>query len=165
MLRQLAFQRIHPSVRWVSLGQRTAWISPFGGSYDGQLAFVHPRLKLHGFDLVASDGQSVEAEITPIEQLDPPLERFNAEPEGSKSFFRVRFDLDSVDVVTGTSDLEGDLFTLVPTTPCPTFLFDILQTAAARLPNVRFGTFVETGTLYGHTAYHASHWFLSLIHI
>lgn len=165
MLRQLAFQRIHRSVRWVGLGQRTAWISPSGGSYDGELAFVNPRLKLDGVELFTSDGQSLGAHISPIDELSPPLDRFNVEPAGSKSFFRMQFAIDSVDVITGRSESLGDLFTLVPTTPSPTFVFDILQTAAVKLPGVRFSTFVETGTLYAHTAYHASKWFDEVISI
>jgi hypothetical protein len=44
----------------------------------------------------------------------------------------------------------------------PDFLFDLLHSQDPRFEYSAVANFVETGTLFGHTALHASHWFQSV---
>ena len=162
---QIAFHRLHPSVRWVSLGLSTAWLPPQGDDLVAQVAFVDRRQQLTAFELLTGSGQHLDAVVTPIEKLGSPLDRFNNEPDDAKSFFRVEFHLDGPDVVVARSESVGELFSLVPRIVSPSFLFDILQITRRQLPDVAFATLVETGTLYAHTAFHASHWFERVISI
>ncbi len=169
MFYQLAFHRIDRSVRWVSLGTGAAWLPPGGAEFEAQIVFVDPRRRVENIVLVDSTGRPLDTQsVEPVGELVAPVERFNAEPDHAKSFFRATFRLDSPDVVIAqSSPQEGSepLFSLVPTLSNPTFLFDILQLARSQVPDVRFATLVETGTLYAHTAFHASHWFDQVISV
>lgn len=55
-------------------------------------------------------------------------------------------------------DPKTHVFTVEPSMIYPTFLFDAVQNYGPLLAE-RFGAFVETGSLYGHTLIHASYYF------
>jgi len=60
---------------------------------------------------------------------------------------------------------KKSLLTITPRIVYPGFIFDLLHTQNTYFRDVTWDNFVETGTLFGHTAIHASYWFKNVFSI
>jgi len=160
-LYKLTFHRLDSGLRWVHFVS-SPWVSENGALIEAYVVFSHATRRINNLELTSIDGTEIRATVNPVDELPEELEKFNELPAGFKNFLRVSFEVAEPEIVVGKI-VEGghdkSLFTLVPKIAYPEFLFDITQHAESAFENISFENFVETGTLFGHTAVHASRMF------
>ena len=160
-LHKFVFNRIDSNLRWVHL-VTPPWIGDEGATIEAYVVFSDATRRLEDLVLVSPSGQQLTKLVEPVSVLPDALAKFNDLPEKFKDFFKVSFTLDRPEIVVGQATVANEtvsLFTLVPTIIYPGFLSDILKHGTASYDGVTFNNFVETGTLFAHTAIHASHLF------
>lgn len=138
------------------------WIDSRGGSFEIVIVHADKNRQLSSISLSTIDGKNLEAKVEAIADLPAALSKFNDLPEGFRGFFKISFQLNQPETVLCDAISKGkdlSLFTLTPKIQYPVFLFDIVAQASHKLPGTTFKSMVETGTLYGHTAIHASRLF------
>lgn len=158
---QFAFSRIDKNLRWVQF-ECMPWINRDGGSYEIIVVFSDRDREIESLSLSTVDGQPIVTTVEPIIDLPKALSKFQDLPEVFRDFYRVTFDLNQPEAVVGSAMCEGErisLFTLNPRLQYPDFIFDIVSGAALKHPEIKYKSMIETGTLYGHTAIHASKYF------
>ena len=161
---KMAFNRVDKNLRWVHFDS-APWIDKNGEKFEIYVIFADGNRTLSEFVLTTAEGVRIELVAEKVDTLSRPLAQFNDLPEDFKNFFKVSFELDGPGIVIGNGNIDGELvplFSLVPKLEYPGFLFDIVTHTAVSFPNVDFNCLVETGTLYGHTAIHASRLFESV---
>ncbi len=157
-LHKLKFNRVDANLRWVHF-ESAPWIGNTGARVSVFVVFADGKRKIDELRLKTSSGMVIPAEVDDQTSLPQELSQFNELPESFRNFYKVSFNLAGPEVVVGVGLIEKHevpLFTLIPKIEHPDFLFDILCQAASSFPDTEFSTFVETGTLYGHTAIHAA---------
>lgn len=158
---KMAFKRVDKNLRWVHF-ESAPWVNQSGATFVIYVVFADGNRSLNQFSLTTAEGTEIEAAVEKVGTLEKPLTQFNDLPDSFKDFFKVTFTLAKPELVIGGGEIGGEsvpLFSLVPTIEYPGFLFDIVAQMAVALPDVAFKYLVETGTLYGHTAIHASRLF------
>lgn len=157
---QINHTRQSPLLRWYHFEQRRAWL-------DLDAPQVHVVLQLLGdgaadIRLGATDrnGDPLPLELEPPVELPDGLPLFRGQPAAKRRLigacitFPAPAPVHLVDTVTGT-----ELMRLVPEIVFPDHVFALIEEARNMgfAPD-GFDHFIETGTLFGHTTLHASHW-------
>lgn len=164
---KLSFNRVDANLRWVHFVS-PPWINESGAEFIMYVVFADGVRKIDELSLCSADGTELAIKAEKVTDLPAELSKFNQLPEAFKDFFKVTFSLPEPLVVIGNGKIKSHtvpLFTLIPKIEYPEFLFNIVTQAESHFPDTVFSTLVETGTLYGHTAIHASRLFSQVITI
>lgn len=157
---QITHTRQSPLLRWYHFKDRRAWLD-----LDAPEVHVVLQLRGDGASKVRLGATDRNGDPLPL-KLEPPIERpkglplFTGQPEEKRQLigacitFPAPTPIHLVDTVTGT-----ELMRLVPEIVFPNHVFALIEEARDMgfAPN-GFDHFIETGTLFGHTTLHASHW-------
>lgn len=158
---KLSFNRVDRNLRWVHFVS-APWINESGAEITLYVVFADSARKIDELSLCSTDGIELDIKTEKITNLPVELDKFNQLPEAFKNFYKVTFSLSEPTIVIGKGQIKSEtvpLFTLMPKIEYPDFLFNIVSQAELHFPHTMFSTLVETGTLYGHTAIHASRLF------
>lgn len=143
--------------RWFRLLGHEGWVDMRTGAVHGLLVLFGPGAGALRLGLRDAHGADVPLEVTPAGASGARLPEnagfFLSKPQAERQVVELRFALpdDRPLVLTGDGATLAEFRTGLA---FPEHVFALVR----RFPG-RYAQFVETGTLFGHTALHASHWF------
>ncbi len=161
--------RYHDLLQWIEFRGGQHWLrmsEPTCGFKIG-LAAEEYDINSDGLQFFDKLGRPVSAKIKHLSAAPEGFQNFEGLPTSKKSLLDIELDLKpdshapypiTLYMPAGPDKAMQAIFTVQPSLLYPDFLFDAVQNYGPAVAP-KFDTFVETGTLYGHTSIHASYLF------
>jgi len=151
---------LHSNLRWVHFHERRPWLDTKHPKAIMTLQFFGKGVR--EIEIGARDREGTDLSCKVFGSGAPVEGRQDYADKPAALRYRIRLRIDFppegpvilYDRTTGQPLLE-----LLPQVIFPAFLFDLCQELRCEFSPDPLRNFVETGTLFGHTALHASYWF------
>lgn len=157
---RLETAKLHPFLKWVHFKGQHAWLDMTSPEIEMQIMLFGRDASGICINVLNNRGEEVSSDIHAITHGPENLRDFSDQAERNRQMLSVRFKFGDkgrhvlVDATSGDELLE-----FIPSTVYPDFLFRTIEELRAEFAPEGFANFVESGTLFGHTALHASYWF------
>ncbi len=158
--KQIADKILHPHLKWVHFDGRRPWLDTKHPKIILTLQFFGKGVRDLNIAAHGRDGTALPCRIFGAGEPVAGRQDYEDRPIGLRSRVRLRVDFPAEGPVTlYETDTGTELLSLDPQIVYPAFLFDLVQELHGEFAPDILKNFVETGTLFGHTALHASYWF------
>lgn len=164
--KRIDLSKLAPVMRWADFEDRRPWFDAQNPDVTVTVMLFGKTVKDIKLEAVDRDGNALPLTDIGGAQIRPGRHDYAEAPAHLRRLHRLRITFPPQGGVTLRDGSTGQaLLDLAPQVIFPAFLFDLLQELAPEFDANPLENFVETGTLFAHTALHASYWFKNVFTI